>query len=169
MKNPEKEEQRRLRLLQLINEQCGGVTAELARRINIPSSYARRMLFPAGKAGRKGISVHNIDAIEATFSLPKGWLDGVEMPDRHLAEILRIWPTLPQYKKIAALHVVEGLSLSNQCDTHNDGSISDQKKGLVGTELDPPPHPPPRPHKRLNRDRRQRDRRTDNRRHSCVH
>lgn len=73
----DKYEIRRLRLIQLRDEQCGGVTAELARRIEKDASYVNRVLWEEGKKGRKRIGEDIVDATEKAFKLPHGWLDGI--------------------------------------------------------------------------------------------
>lgn len=110
MKDHTHEVKRQQRILQLIDERCGGVVAEFARRIEISPTYVTRMLYPVDKPGRRGISVKTIDRIESVFSLAKGWLDGVDGPDPYLAEILTFWHALADYKKIAVLRVVKSLS-----------------------------------------------------------
>lgn len=109
-----KDAQRRERIRRLIDEQCGGVIAEFARRIKRDVSYVGRMLYPMGKAGKRGISVHTIDAIEAEFKLPHGWLDGIEPPDEYLAEIMRLWPKLAEYKRRALATMARELSADHE-------------------------------------------------------
>ena len=74
----DKYEKRRLKLIDLINNECGEVNAELARRIGRDPSYVNRMLYPEGKKGKKRIADDMIEVIEKAFNLPRGWLDGIE-------------------------------------------------------------------------------------------
>lgn len=71
----DKYERRRLRLLELRDTRCNGKAATLARDIGRDASYVTRMLYPAGKAGKKRIADDMIEIIEAAFKLPHGWLD----------------------------------------------------------------------------------------------
>lgn len=74
----DKFEKRRLRLLQLRDDACGGSNAELSRRIGKDATYVSRLLYPPGKTGKKNITEGMQEAIESAFRLPKDWLDGVE-------------------------------------------------------------------------------------------
>lgn len=71
----DKYERRRLRLLRLRDEQCGGSGAALARRIDRDQSYVTRMLYPEGKRGKKRIADDMMEIVEEAFDLPRGWLD----------------------------------------------------------------------------------------------
>lgn len=73
----DKYEKRRLKLIDLIKLKCGGINAELARRIGRYPSYINRMLYPEGKKAKKRIADEMIEVIETAFNLPKGWLDGI--------------------------------------------------------------------------------------------
>lgn len=73
----DKYEKRRLRLLKLKDELCGGKSSELAKKIKREPSYVSRMLYPEGKAGKKRIADDMIEIIESSFSLPKGWMDEI--------------------------------------------------------------------------------------------
>lgn len=71
----DKYEQRRLRLQELIQHCCGNVAAELARRIDREPNYVTRMLYPAGKKGRKRIADDMIELLEKVFDLERAWFD----------------------------------------------------------------------------------------------
>lgn len=66
---------RRERLKQLRDTECNGSTAELARRIGKSPSYVMRTLYKPDNPHQKKIGVVMIDAIEAAFNLPPGWLN----------------------------------------------------------------------------------------------
>lgn len=101
---------RRARIQKLIDEQCGGIIAEFARRIKKDVSYAGRMLYPIGKPGKRGITEQTVEVIEAAFNLSHGWLDGIEPPDAYMAEIIRLWPNLAEYKRRALAGMARELS-----------------------------------------------------------
>lgn len=71
----DKYERRRLRLLRLRDEQCGGSGAALARRIGRDQSYVTRMLYPETKKGKKRIADDMMEIVEEAFDLPRGWMD----------------------------------------------------------------------------------------------
>lgn len=71
----DKYEKRRLNLIELRDKKCNGKAAELAKKIGRDPSYVSRMLYAAGKAGKKRIADDMIEVIEEAFSLPRGWLD----------------------------------------------------------------------------------------------
>ncbi|SFK75041.1 hypothetical protein SAMN05216302_101457 [Nitrosomonas aestuarii] len=71
----DKYEKRRLNLIKLRDERCGGVNAEIARRIDRDQSYVNRMFYPEGKSQKKRIGDDIKEAIEKAFKLPVGWLD----------------------------------------------------------------------------------------------
>lgn len=73
----EKYESRRLRLIQIKDEICGGKAVEVARRINREPSYVSRMLYPEGKKGKKRIADDMVELLETSFKLPRGWMDGI--------------------------------------------------------------------------------------------
>lgn len=77
MHTPEmdKYERRRIRLMELRDTKCNGVAATLAEKISRDQSYVTRMLYPAGKKGKKRIADDMIEVIETAFKLPHGWLD----------------------------------------------------------------------------------------------
>jgi phage repressor protein C with HTH and peptisase S24 domain len=67
------------RLLQRVRDDyCGGVSAELARRIGKDQTYVNRLFYPLGKAGRKGIGLEIMNACTKAFGLPAGYW---EQPD----------------------------------------------------------------------------------------
>lgn len=73
----DKYEKRRLRLMQIRDEMCGGKAVEVARKIEREPSYVSRMLYEEGKNGRKRIADDMVEIIEKAFSLPRGWMDGI--------------------------------------------------------------------------------------------
>lgn len=50
----------------------------MAEALGIAADYVSRMLYPAGKKGKKGISGDMARRIEQFFSIQIGWLDGLE-------------------------------------------------------------------------------------------
>ena len=71
------------RLLHKIRaDYCGGVNAELARRIGIDETYVGRLFYPAGKPGRKGVGLRVMRACTEAFKLPSGFWEGRELTDR---------------------------------------------------------------------------------------
>ncbi len=73
----DKYEKRRLRLMQIRDEMCGGKAVEVARKIEREPSYVSRMLYDESKKGRKRIADDMVEIIENAFSLPRGWMDGI--------------------------------------------------------------------------------------------
>lgn len=69
----DKFEKRRQALIRLRDERCDGKIVNLARKLGREPSYVARMLYPAGKAGRKRIGDDMVDIVEAVFP---GWLEG---------------------------------------------------------------------------------------------
>jgi hypothetical protein len=51
----------------IIKTRCDGNAAAFARAIGKDGSYVSRMLYPAGKSGRKGIGEDTVDIITAAF------------------------------------------------------------------------------------------------------
>ncbi len=74
----DKYEKRRLRLIRLRDEKCGGNAAKLARTIGREPSYVSRMLYEEGKKGKRRIADDMIEVIENAFSLPHGWMNGIQ-------------------------------------------------------------------------------------------
>lgn len=76
-------ENRLERFRQILAEQCGGVIAELARRIDKSAPQVRVMLNPE-KTGGRWIGEKLARDIELRLALPRGWLDqeggGEEIP-----------------------------------------------------------------------------------------
>jgi hypothetical protein len=68
-------EHRRLRLLELRKWTCGGVTARLAEKIGRSDGYVSRMLYEEGKKGKKGIGIELLNVLEDAFNLCPGWFD----------------------------------------------------------------------------------------------
>ncbi|MCX8602637.1 MULTISPECIES: S24 family peptidase [unclassified Gilliamella] len=78
---------RRLNLIKLKDELCGGKIVELARRINKDQGYVSRLLYEAGKKYKKNIADRMVSDIESAFNLPRGWLDGLSA-DNDLSDII---------------------------------------------------------------------------------
>lgn len=77
MSTMDKYEQRRLRLIQIRDDFCGGKAVDVARKIEREPSYVSRMLYEDGKKGKKRIADDMVEVIEKAFSLPRGWMDGI--------------------------------------------------------------------------------------------
>lgn len=73
----DKYEFRRQRLLRLRDERCNGKISDVARAIGREPSYVSRMLYTEGKSGKKRIADNMVEIIENSFSLPRGWMDGI--------------------------------------------------------------------------------------------
>lgn len=82
----DKYEIRRLQLIKLRDEMCGGKAVDLARKINREPSYVSRMLYPEGKKQKKRIADDMVEVIESAFGLSRGWLDrisGEQVDEKH--------------------------------------------------------------------------------------
>ena len=64
MSGMDKYEKRRLRLMQIRDEMCGGKAVEVARKIEREPSYVSRMLYDESKKGRKRIADDMVEIIE---------------------------------------------------------------------------------------------------------
>lgn len=89
------------RLRKILAEKCGGVIAELARRIDKSAPQVRVMLNPE-KPGGRWIGEKIARAIEHRLSLPRGWLDQEEgeipterLEDRPPVIPEDLWASLP--------------------------------------------------------------------------
>jgi phage repressor protein C with HTH and peptisase S24 domain len=71
----DKYEKRRTRLAEVRDRNFHGSASDLARAIGKEPSYVSRMLYPAGKAGKKRIGEDMVDVIETALGWPKGSLD----------------------------------------------------------------------------------------------
>jgi phage repressor protein C with HTH and peptisase S24 domain len=71
----DKYEKRRVRLAEVRDHKFHGSASDLARAIGKEPSYVSRMLYPAGKAGKKRIGEDMVDVIETALGWPKGSLD----------------------------------------------------------------------------------------------
>ena len=69
----ERNEHRRLKLLGLIRDQCGGVNAVLAKKLGKEPSYINRLLYPEGKPGKKNIGDEIMDAVIDAYNFPENW------------------------------------------------------------------------------------------------
>ncbi|MBA3756502.1 MAG: hypothetical protein H0X02_09850 [Nitrosomonas sp.] len=95
-------EKRRLKLIDLIEKKCGGVNANLARKLKKEPSYINRVLYPEGKEGKKNIGEDLMDAVIDAFEFPEDWwldddLRGIRRSDfseskLKLVENIRIMP-----------------------------------------------------------------------------
>lgn len=83
----DKYEKRRQRLIQIRDEMCGGKAADVARKIEREPSYVSRMLYEAGKSGKKRIADDMVEIIETAFSLPRGWMDAIHEASSHHEEL----------------------------------------------------------------------------------
>lgn len=72
-KKIERNEHRRLKLLELIRDQCGGVNAVLAKKLGKEPSYINRLLYPEGKPGKKNIGEEIMDAVIDAYNFPENW------------------------------------------------------------------------------------------------
>ena len=68
---------RRLNLMRLKDEYCEGKIVNLARVLNKDQGYVSRLLYEEGKKNKKNIADKLVSDIEASFKLPRGWLDGL--------------------------------------------------------------------------------------------
>jgi phage repressor protein C with HTH and peptisase S24 domain len=80
----DKYEKRRVRLAELRDQKFHGSASDLARAIGKEPSYVSRMLYPAGKAGKKRIGEDMAEVIETALGWPKGSLDS-DIPVDHLS------------------------------------------------------------------------------------
>jgi phage repressor protein C with HTH and peptisase S24 domain len=71
----DKYEKRRVRLVEVRDRNFQGSASDLARAIGKEPSYVSRMLYPAGKEGRKRIGEDMVEVIETALGWPKGSLD----------------------------------------------------------------------------------------------
>lgn len=71
----DKFEHRRLKLQELMTEQCNGNKADLAKVLGCSDSYVARMLYPEGKAGKKRIGEDWADRIAIVFKLDRSALE----------------------------------------------------------------------------------------------
>ncbi|GLO62977.1 repressor [Vibrio sp. MACH09] len=78
-------EVRRLNLIKLKDELCGGKIAEVARRIDRSPSYVSRMLMSAGNPGKKPISEKMVELINTGFRLPQGAFDHPDFDPNSIA------------------------------------------------------------------------------------
>lgn len=87
MLSMDKYEKRRLRLIQIRDEMCGGKAVDVARKIEREPSYVSRMLYEPGKNGRKRIADDMVEIIETAFNLPRGWMDSIHQSQPQNEEI----------------------------------------------------------------------------------
>lgn len=68
---------RRLNLIRLKDELCGGKIVNLAKRMDKDQGFVSRLLYEEGKKYKKNIADKLVSDIETAFNLPRGWLDGL--------------------------------------------------------------------------------------------
>jgi hypothetical protein len=73
-------------LAQLRDKHCGGVNAELARKLGMDQTYVNRLFYPAGKRGGKGIGLEVMRRASEVFRLPVGFWDGAALQGDLLSE-----------------------------------------------------------------------------------
>lgn len=100
---------RRQRLELLIKDRCEGKISICATRLGRSQSYVGRLLYPEGKPGKRRIAHGMITVIENAFSLPRGWLDGIE-PAEYLAGVSKGWANLTPAQQQAVLALIEALA-----------------------------------------------------------
>lgn len=89
-------ENRKARLLHLINTKTGGNKSEFARKIGKEPSYVARLFYPVQKTGSRRIGDDLMLTVESVFNLPRGWLDADD-------DTILDWPfpiTREQYKDL---------------------------------------------------------------------
>lgn len=77
---------RRLNLIKLKDELCGGKIVSLAKRLNKDQGFVSRLLYEEGKKYKKNIADKLVSDIEQAFNLPRGWLDGLST-DNQLSDL----------------------------------------------------------------------------------
>ena len=77
-------------LMEVRDKLCGGNASSLAREIGRDPTYANRLFYPAGKAGRKGIGLRIMNAASRAFFLPSGfWSSNPPVLDDRLVQRIR--------------------------------------------------------------------------------
>lgn len=87
------------RLIELRDRCFSGNAAAFGRRMDIADTYAVRMFWPLGVAGRKGLGMRMQTKIREKLNLPPGWFDmpmGSALPPPS-AGSLATEPTPPDY------------------------------------------------------------------------
>lgn len=79
---------RRLNLIKLKNEFCGGTISELAKRLNKDQGMVAKLLYEEGRKYKKNIADKLTEDIEQAFNLPRGWLDGLSAENQLPDEII---------------------------------------------------------------------------------
>ena len=79
---------RRLNLIKLKNEFCGGTISELAKRLNKDQGMVAKLLYEEGRKYKKNIADKLTEDIEQAFNLPRGWLDGLSVENQLPDEII---------------------------------------------------------------------------------
>lgn len=92
-------------LMWIRDKKCGGVAAELARKIDKDATYVNRLLYPIGKAGRKGIGLEIMKACSDAFELPPGFWDQVKPAEGPFTHELM--------EKVRALNPAERVRVEN--------------------------------------------------------
>ena len=135
LRGMDKFERRRLRLLKLRDERCGGSGAEVARRIGREPSYVTRMLYPEGKAGKKRIADDMMEIIEKAFELPRGWMDETEYATAEKPDLVNVAPTPMGAKRIPLISYVQAGHMTEAVDSYAVGAGADWI--LTDLELSP--------------------------------
>jgi phage repressor protein C with HTH and peptisase S24 domain len=123
----DKYEKRRVRLAELRDQKYHGSASDLARAIGKEPSYVSRMLYPAGKAGKKRIGEDMVDVIETALGWPKGSIDS----DLPIAE----FSSVKGGKSIEKLHLIGDLLGKMSSDDTTKSFTKDDPATSV--------HPPP--------------------------
>lgn len=130
----DKYEVRRLRLLDLIDNKCGGKINALAAKIDRSDSYVSRMLYEEGKAGKKRIGEDMADLITEKFDLPMYWLDGDFAPlntSDQAREIARAFDALSPDLQKSLIGVIEGFGVKvRRVDPEPKLAIATPKKDV---------------------------------------
>lgn len=120
-KKEQKYERRRLRLIQIRDEDCDGVAARIAERIKRESSYVSRMMYPKGKPGRKRIADDMREIIEVAFNKPKYWLDGEEKASADFSKHKNIIPAPDSTRRVPIISYVQAGVWTETTDPHHPG------------------------------------------------
>lgn len=77
---------RRLNLIRLKDELCGGKIVNLANRLKKNQGFVSRLLYEEGKNYKRNIADKLVADIESAFNLPRGWLDGLSADNQLLPQ-----------------------------------------------------------------------------------
>lgn len=110
----DKYEIRRINLIRLIEDRCGGVDAKFAKLIGKDASYIARCKYPPNKIGKKRISDAIIEPTLKAFSLPHGWMDVDHSKEVSNQTSMEAAPSALNPKQQALLGYFNGLTESQQ-------------------------------------------------------